>query len=248
MHLLRPDPLLVVGPALTSAEVATATRVPPSHPDPAAFIDSLEDGSILRHFDFVARLDRRTSLTTSQIDPLRREGDDLADRTVEVLGLAEPKQRGKDVLVLMSDYLERKEAELGRLEWDRAKKDDVVWRLHDEMARDPPEGVTGFVSSGEDQTKVARRATPLDVFEQIEVRYSAFSFSACPVPVAVAKSWPSSKHVDSIGECRARRHSQKVKPSSLATLRSCTKRSATSRSPGASRRRNSPPSCARPTT
>lgn len=168
MHLLRPDPLLVVGPPLSAADVASAVCVPAAHPDPAGFIDSLEDGTVLRHFDFVARLDRRTSLTTSEIDPLRREGDELADRAVELLGLAEPKQRGKDVLVLMENYLREREEALGQQEWDVAKADDVVWQLHEEMRQDPPGGVSGLVEAG--SSKQARQAMPMGPFEQNQVR------------------------------------------------------------------------------
>ncbi|GAA5975993.1 hypothetical protein JCM10908_005350 [Rhodotorula pacifica] len=166
MHLLRPDPLLVVGPPLSAAEIASAVQVPASHPDPAAFIDALQDGCILRHFDFVARLDRRTSLTTQQIEPLRRMGDDLADRTVELLGLAESKQRGKDVLALINGYLEEKEREMGAEKWANEREEDVVWRLQSEMKRDPPDGVSGFVPVVEGG-KRSRRATPLDLLEPI---------------------------------------------------------------------------------
>lgn len=168
MPLLRPDPLLVVGPPLSAAEVAAAVQVPASHPDPAAFIDALEDGCILRHFDFVARLDRRTSLTSQEIEPLRRLGDELADRTVELLGLAEPKQRGKDVLAVIESYLATRERELGAGEWAAARETDPVWQLHDEMRRHPPAGVCGFSpTAGGD--KPSRRGTPVQLFEEVEV-------------------------------------------------------------------------------
>lgn len=169
MHLLRPDPLLVIGPPLSAAEIASAVPVPASHPDPAALIDTLPDGCILRHFDFVARLDRRTSLTTHEIEPLRRMGDDLADRTVELLRLAEPKQRGKDVLALIGEYLREREQELGAEKWAEERRNDVVWQLQNEMERDPPSGVCGFVPVGGANGKESRRATPLHLDEDPEV-------------------------------------------------------------------------------
>ncbi|GAA5965183.1 hypothetical protein JCM8115_005383 [Rhodotorula mucilaginosa] len=168
MHLLRPDPLLVIGPPLSAAEIASAAQVPASHPDPAALIDTLPDGCILRHFDFVARLDRNTSLTTHEIEPLRRRGDDLADRTVELLRLAEPKQRGKDVLALIGEYLAERERELGAEKWAEERRNDVVWQLQDEMERDPPSGVCGFVPVEGGNGKQSRRATPLQLDEDPE--------------------------------------------------------------------------------
>ncbi|BGP23550.1 transmembrane protein [Rhodotorula toruloides] len=162
MGLLRPDPLLVVGAPLTSAEQARAIHIPPSHPDPSSFIESLAPGSVLHHFDFIARYDTQTSFRPSEIEPLRRESDELADRAVEVLGLVDVKGMGRDALVAIEEYLREKERR-GE-SWKKECEDDPVWRLWEEMAREPPEGVHGYRSSSDG--KQDRRTTPLDPFEQ----------------------------------------------------------------------------------
>ncbi|GAA5906699.1 hypothetical protein JCM8208_006358 [Rhodotorula glutinis] len=165
MGLLRPEPLLVVGEPLSPVDVAGARQLPPSHPDPAAFIDSLPDGTVLRHFDFVARLSDRTSCRPSAAEPLRRLGDPAADAVVDILGLADVKGRGKDALTAIEEYLSHKEQELGS-RWKDERGDDAVWRLWDEMTSEPPEGVHGY-AAGVDG-KEDRRATPLAPFEVIQ--------------------------------------------------------------------------------
>lgn len=167
MGLLRPEPLLVVGEPLSAADLAEAVQLPPSHPDPAAFIDSLPDGTVLRHFDFVARLSDRTSCRPSAAEPLRRLGDPAADTVVDILGLADVKGRGKDALTAIEEYLSRREEELGA-RWKDERGEDAVWRLWDEMMSEPPEGVRGYAAGAD--CKEDRRATPLTPFEAVQVR------------------------------------------------------------------------------
>ncbi|KAJ8296096.1 hypothetical protein OF846_001412 [Rhodotorula toruloides] len=160
MGLLRPDPLLVIGAPLTPAEIEGAIHLPPSHPDPCSILESLAPGSVLRHFDFVARYDRDSSFRPSEIEPLRRESDGLADQVVDVLGLANVKGKGRDALVAIEEYLREKEQ--GADSWTKEREDDPVWRLWEEMARDPPEGVHGYGSISDG--KHDKRSTPLEPF------------------------------------------------------------------------------------
>lgn len=169
MGLLRPEPLLVVGEPLTAADLAKAIHLPPSHPDPAAFIDRLDAGTVLRHYDFVARLDDSTSCRPSAVEPLRRIGDPLADAAVDVLGLAEVKGRGKDALKAIEEYLSGKERQLGSQRWKQERGEDVVWRLWDEMASEAPEGLRGYAVDA--AGKEDRRATPFEPFEDVQVRH-----------------------------------------------------------------------------
>ncbi|TNY24506.1 hypothetical protein DMC30DRAFT_371020 [Rhodotorula diobovata] len=166
MGLLRPEPLLVVGEPLTAADLAKAIHLPPSHPDPAAFIDRLDAGTVLRHYDFVARLDDSTSCRPSAVEPLRRIGDPLADAAVDVLGLAEVKGRGKDALKAIEEYLSGKERQLGSQRWKQERGEDVVWRLWDEMASEAPEGLRGYAVDA--AGKEDRRATPFEPFEDVQ--------------------------------------------------------------------------------
>ncbi|BGP38756.1 hypothetical protein JCM10450v2_002710 [Rhodotorula kratochvilovae] len=165
MGLLRPDPLLVIGAPLSAVDLASAVHLPPSHPDPAAFIDALAPGTVLRHFDFVARFDERTSCRPSEVEPLRRRGDPLADEAVDVLGLAEVKGRGKDALKAVEEYLARKEQELGA-RWEDERTEDVVWRLWEEMTSEAPGGLAGY-GVGADG-KEDKRATPLAPFTEVQ--------------------------------------------------------------------------------
>lgn len=162
MGLLRPNPLLVIGEPLTRDELASAVHLSPSHSDPSSFLDSLAPGTVLRHFDFVARYDAQASFRPSEIEPLRRESDDLADRAVDALGLANVKGKGKDALVAIEEYLREKERQADG--WAEGREDDPVWRLWEEMSRDPPPGVHGYgVSSDGKQDK---HATPLEPYEE----------------------------------------------------------------------------------
>lgn len=192
MGLLRPEPLLVVGEPLSAADLAEAVQLPPSHPDPAAFIDSLPDGTVLRHFDFVARLSDRTSCRPSAAEPLRRLGDPAADTVVDILGLADVKGRGKDALAAIEEYLSRKQEELGA-RWKDERGEDAVWRLWDEMTSEPPEGVRGYAAGADG--KEDRRATPLTPFEAVQVRLLPLLLLLLPLPsssFAFSLSSPSS--------------------------------------------------------
>ncbi|GAA6050903.1 hypothetical protein JCM3770_002523 [Rhodotorula araucariae] len=170
MGLLRPDPLLVIGAPLSASDLADAVHLPPSHPDPATFIDNIAPGTVLRHFDFVARFDERTSCRPSEVEPLRRRGDPLADEAVDVLGLAEVRGRGKDAFKAVEEYLACKEHELGP-RWADERTTDAVWRLWDEMTREAPSGLAGY-GIGADG-KEDRRATPLAPFQEVQVAHPA---------------------------------------------------------------------------
>ncbi|GJN87541.1 hypothetical protein Rhopal_000495-T1 [Rhodotorula paludigena] len=163
MGLLRPDPLLVIGPPLSPEQRAAPVQLPPAHPDPAGFINELESGAVFRHFDFLAVFDEKTSLRPRDIEPLRRVGDPLADQAVDILGLAEVQGRGKDALKAIEEYLEEKERDLGAERWEEVRKEDAVARLWDEMRNEPPEGVRGYAADA--AGKEDRRATPYEPFE-----------------------------------------------------------------------------------
>ncbi|GAA6002425.1 uncharacterized protein JCM10292_006651 [Rhodotorula paludigena] len=163
MGLLRPDPLLVIGPPLSPKQRAAPVQLPPAHPDPAGFINDLHSGAVFRHFDFLAVFDKKTSLRPRDIEPLRRVGDPLADEAVDILGLAEIRGRGKDALKAIEEYLEEKDRDLGAERWEAVRKEDVVARLWDEMRNEPPEGVRGYAADA--GGKEDRRATPYDAFE-----------------------------------------------------------------------------------
>lgn len=173
MGLLRPDPLLVIGPPLSPEQRAAPVQLPPAHPDPAGFINELESGAVFRHFDFLAVFDEKTSLRPRDIEPLRRVGDPLADEAVDILGLAEVRGRGKDALKAIEEYLEEKDRHLGAERWEAVRKEDVVARLWDEMRNEPPEGVRGYAADA--GGKEDRRATPYDAFEPTVVRFSLVS-------------------------------------------------------------------------
>ncbi|GAA5911167.1 hypothetical protein JCM6882_006596 [Rhodosporidiobolus microsporus] len=162
MNLLRPPPLLNIGPPLSPAALSSATVLPSSLPKPEvdAFLESVPAGTVLQRWDFVSRFDPDAAFRPSEIRPLRGESDELADEVVEALDLA-GKNGGRDGLKAVEAYLEEKERELGENEWARRRGEDVVARFWDEMAQDPP----GKVSACEGEGK-ERRYTPLEAFEE----------------------------------------------------------------------------------
>ncbi|GAA6014208.1 hypothetical protein JCM10207_006132 [Rhodosporidiobolus poonsookiae] len=162
MPLLRPSPLLNVGPRLPPADLSSATVLPSSlsQADTDAFLERLAPGTVLQRWDFISRFDPATAFRPSDIAPLRLLSDSLADEVVEALDLA-GKGGGRDGLAAVQAYLERQEQELGEDEWAKRREEDAVYRLWCEMARDPPAGVTAC----EDAQSEEKRYTPLEAFE-----------------------------------------------------------------------------------
>ncbi|GAA6034397.1 hypothetical protein JCM8097_002705 [Rhodosporidiobolus ruineniae] len=164
MGLLRPSPLLNIGPRLSPADLASATVLPSSlsADETSSFLETFEPGMVLKRWDFVSRFEPSSAFRPSEVEPLRRRSDDAADEVVAALDLA-GKGAGRDGFKAVEEYLEAKEAEVGAEEWEKRRKEDVVARFWDEMARDPPAEVTAARGEGK-----ARRYTPLEAFEEAE--------------------------------------------------------------------------------
>ncbi|GAA5909464.1 uncharacterized protein JCM6883_003953 [Sporobolomyces salmoneus] len=156
MPILRPSPILHVGalpdplPALSSI---------PHLPSDLSLLETLEVGQLFRKWDFVSQFNE-DCLRPSEIEPLRRRSDDLADLVVEKLGFVGHGGGGRDAYVAVKEYVEDKSVE-------REEGDPVV-EFWEEMNRLPPPGVCGFESLIEgEKGKSKIRFTPLDAFEEL---------------------------------------------------------------------------------
>ncbi|GAA5949922.1 hypothetical protein JCM21900_005524 [Sporobolomyces salmonicolor] len=154
MGLLHPSTTLYIGDLPSSLPPLSSIPIISSSDS----LESLTPGTLLRRWDFVSQFNS-SCLKPSEIEPLRRRSDELADGVVEVLGLAVGRGAGKDAYEAVRDYLQGREKELGRERWENEREGDVVWRFWEEMGKEPPEEVSGL--RGKD-----RRATPLRAFEQ----------------------------------------------------------------------------------
>ncbi|GAA5969709.1 hypothetical protein JCM11641_008012 [Rhodosporidiobolus odoratus] len=161
MGLFHSSAPLNVGPRLSPSEIATATILPsslsPGETD--HFLETLAPGTVVQRWDFVHRFTPETALRPSEIEPLRRESDELADAVVQQLDLAGAGGK-RDALATVEEFLAQRETDLGQEGWRKCQGEDAVWRFWDEMARDPPSGISA--SGGGEET----RYTPLEAFEE----------------------------------------------------------------------------------
>ncbi|GAA5830963.1 hypothetical protein JCM3766R1_006190 [Sporobolomyces carnicolor] len=153
MPIIRPSPILYVGalpehlPPLSSI---------PHLPSDLSLLETLEHGQLFRRWDFVSQFNE-DCLRPSEIEPLRFESDDLADRVVEKLGFV-GHGGGRDAFTAVKEYVEDTRVE-------RDKNDPVV-AFWEEMNQLPPEGVCGFARESLEIGTTPARFEPMPAFER----------------------------------------------------------------------------------
>lgn len=153
MPILRPSPVLYVG--------ALPDRLPPLSsiphlPSDLSLLETLAPNQLFRRWDFVSSFNE-DCLRPSDIEPLRFESDELADRVVDKLGFIGHGGSGRDAYLAVRDYVNDETVE-------RDAGDPVV-RFWNEMNELPPPGVCGFNPEEREKGTKAELYIPLKAFE-----------------------------------------------------------------------------------
>ncbi|GAA5975680.1 hypothetical protein JCM5350_002690 [Sporobolomyces pararoseus] len=154
MPILRPSPILYVG--------SLPDRLPPLSsiphlPSDLSLLETLEPNQLFRKWDFVSQFNQ-DCLKPSQIEPLRFESDELADRVVEKLGFVGHGGSGKDAYLAVKEYVEDETVE--------REEGDPVIRFWQEMNKLPPAGVCGFDLNEHEKASTGGHFMPLKAFEE----------------------------------------------------------------------------------